>query len=679
MSLDANGIYQFSVNDPAPGFYATPGKPNSTNGISTQMVTASLPVANAGTSRSITAGTPTSIGAPPVAGNTYSWTSTPSGFSSTSANPTVSPVITTTYNLIETDAYGCSSTNSVVLSITAVTITTSGTTSTLGCNPVASDINAALGTATATDDCGGSTLTSSDGSIVTTSCSRSQTRTWTAIDVCGSTATASRTVTWIADVTGPTITTSGNPLALGCNPNAGTIDGALGTATATDACSTPTVTFIDGAIVSNTCSRSQTRTFTAIDACGNTSTAARTATWTADVTGPTITTSGNPLALGCNPNAGTIDGALGTATATDACATPTVTFIDGAIVSNTCSRSQTRTFTAIDACGNTSTAARTATWTADVTGPTITTSGNPLALGCNPNAGTIDGALGTATATDACATPTVSFTNGSISSAGCGRTQTRTFTAIDACGNTSTAARTATWIADVTGPTITTSGNPLALGCNPNAGTIDGALGTATATDACSTPTVTFIDGAIVSNTCSRSQTRTFTAIDACGSTSTAARTATWIADVSGPTITTSGNPLALGCNPNAGTIDGALGTATATDACSTPTVTFIDGAIVSNTCSRSQTRTFTAIDACGNTSTAARTATWTADVTGPTITTSGNPLALGCNPNAGTIDGALGTATATDACATPTVSFTNGSISKFWLRSYTNKNFYGN
>jgi hypothetical protein len=105
-----------------------------------------------------------------------------------------------------------------------------------------------------------------------------------------------------------------------------------------------TVTFIDGAIVTNICSRSQTRTFTAIDACGNTSTAARTATWTADVTGPAITTSGNALALGCNPSTATIDGALGTATATDACSTPTVTFIDGAIITNICSRSQTRTF-----------------------------------------------------------------------------------------------------------------------------------------------------------------------------------------------------------------------------------------------------------------------------------------------------------------------------------------------
>ena len=48
------------------------------------------------------------------------------------------------------------------------------------------------------------------------------------------------------------------------------------------------------------------------------------------------------------------------------------------------------------------------------------------------------------------------------------------------------------------------------------------------------------------------------------------------------------------------------------------------DGPVVSNGCARSQTRTFTAIDACGNTATASRTVTWTADVTAPVITATG-------------------------------------------------------
>jgi hypothetical protein len=66
----------------------------------------------------------------------------------------------------------------------------------LGCNPTTAQINAAFGTATATDNCGTVTLTFVDGPVISTGCNRSQTRTWTATDGCGNTATVSVTVTW---------------------------------------------------------------------------------------------------------------------------------------------------------------------------------------------------------------------------------------------------------------------------------------------------------------------------------------------------------------------------------------------------------------------------------------------------------------------------------------------------
>ena len=47
--------------------------------------------------------------------------------------------------------------------------------------------------------CSTTTVTSTDGTVTTTSCSTSQTRIFTARDACGNTATASRTVTWTAD------------------------------------------------------------------------------------------------------------------------------------------------------------------------------------------------------------------------------------------------------------------------------------------------------------------------------------------------------------------------------------------------------------------------------------------------------------------------------------------------
>ena len=235
----------------------------------------------------------------------------------------------------------------------------------------------------------------------------------------------------------------------------------------------------------------------------------------------------NGANLGCNPTPGAIDGALGTATATDACGNPTLSApSDGTVSSDGCSRSQTRTWTATDACGNTSTASRTISWISDITPPVITTGGTTNTLGCNPVASDINGALGTATATDNCGTPTVSTpVDGSIVTTGCGRSQTRTWTARDACGNTSTASRTVTWTSDNTAPVFTTTPASVDVACSTPIPT----SATPTASDACGTPTVTQTGSTDNATDCatgfSRVVTRTWTARDACGNTATYTQT----------------------------------------------------------------------------------------------------------------------------------------------------------
>ena len=80
-----------------------------------------LPSANAGSAHSVCKGSNTSIGASSTSGHTYSWTSSPSGFTSTVSNPSISPTIITTYTLTETiTATGCNKSNSVVISINPV-------------------------------------------------------------------------------------------------------------------------------------------------------------------------------------------------------------------------------------------------------------------------------------------------------------------------------------------------------------------------------------------------------------------------------------------------------------------------------------------------------------------------------------------------------------------------------
>ncbi len=67
------------------------------------------PVADAGTNDTICSGSSTSLSASSSTGSnlTYSWSSNPAGFSSSSETPTVSPTATTTYTVVVTDKNGC--------------------------------------------------------------------------------------------------------------------------------------------------------------------------------------------------------------------------------------------------------------------------------------------------------------------------------------------------------------------------------------------------------------------------------------------------------------------------------------------------------------------------------------------------------------------------------------------
>src|SRR6185295_5066714 len=91
-----------------------------------------IPAANTGVSKTICNGASANIGLASVAGNTYSWTSIPVGFNSTFANPSVSPTVTTTYNLSQTSACG-TATGKVVITITNIPAANTGVSKTI-CN-----------------------------------------------------------------------------------------------------------------------------------------------------------------------------------------------------------------------------------------------------------------------------------------------------------------------------------------------------------------------------------------------------------------------------------------------------------------------------------------------------------------------------------------------------------------
>ncbi|MFN5223826.1 MAG: HYR domain-containing protein, partial [Bacteroidota bacterium] len=283
--------------------------------------------------------------------------------------------------------------------VTAPSITASGSVannSDLGCNPTPAEIEAALGSATATDACGAVTVDVVTDGVVTNGCMRSQTRNFSSTDGCGNTSNDSRTISWKVDLTAPVITATGsvaNGADLGCNPSAAAINAALGTATASDNCDIVTVSANDGAVSANGCQNTQTRTFTSTDDCGNTSSVSRTISWKVDTEVPVVTcNSGNGDITVCVGDAGNVSFV---STATDNC--------DGTVPVN-CVRSDgltiedaypvgttTVTCTATDACGNVGTcsfnvivlANPTCTLTAPATLPTCGSTGNTLTAASN--------------------------------------------------------------------------------------------------------------------------------------------------------------------------------------------------------------------------------------------------------------------------------------------------------
>src|SRR5205085_2196468 len=268
-------------------------------------------------------------------------------------------------------------------------ITATGTALALGCNPSAADIDAALGTATATDNCSVGTPTASDSAMTSSGCGRSQTRTWNVSDACGNpAASVSRTVTWTVDTIAPSLTAPADKTGAnhveGCDTSAisgltyseaaVTITAAqLSTAggSASDGCGLSSITYQDSK--TGSCPIVVTRTFTAKDVCLNTTTKTQTIE-VDDTIAPSLTAPANKTGAthveGCDtspirrssPTRRSSDltaAQLSTAggSASDACGLSSIAYQDSK--TGSCPIVVTRTFTAKDLCLNTTTKTQT--------------------------------------------------------------------------------------------------------------------------------------------------------------------------------------------------------------------------------------------------------------------------------------------------------------------------------
>jgi hypothetical protein len=268
--------------------------------------------------------------------------------------------------------------------------------------------------------------------------------------------------------------------------------------------------------------------------------------------------------------------------------------------------------------------------------------------------------LGLVQAQDGCdAFPSVTHI-GDVSNGGAGCASdpeiiTRTFRATDACGNASDVSVTIT-VADTIAPVLGGVPADTTVEC----GNIPAAA-TVTALDNCDASVTVAMVETVDAGSCASgySITRTWTATDDCGNSSTASQVIT-VQDSTAPVIAIIGGAATVECHTSY--VDAG---ATATDNCDTGVTVTVSGAVDVDV-PGAYTLTYTATDDCGNSATATRTVT-VADTIAPVITVNGGDTTIECH-SVYADDGA----SADDACDGSVAVTLSGSVDADVPGTYT-------
>lgn len=359
----------------------------------------------------------------------------------------------------------------------------------------------ATGLATATG-CGTVTITHSD--VTTAGCggTASVSRTWTASNG-STTASCVQSITEI-DTVGPVLSGVPSNASVQCDalPPAASV-------TALDGCEGSIPVTLTETQVAGLCPGTYvlTRTWTATDGCGN-STSASQDVALMDTLDPILVGVPTDVSVECDAVP-----AVPVVTSSDTCDTSVpVTFVETQ-ADGTCPDEHvlTRTWTAVDDCGNDVTASQFIT-VDDTTAPTITCPAH-ASLECPADTGIL--ANGTATGSDNCGVTSIGSTDSTVTGCGTSVTVTRTWTATDECSNAASCNQFVS-VLDTTAPTLTVDTTPITVTDVDCDGSAAATLPTGSASDAC--------DGAVaVSNNAPAffpagvTTPVTYTATDACG------------------------------------------------------------------------------------------------------------------------------------------------------------------
>ncbi|MFY7972494.1 MAG: T9SS type A sorting domain-containing protein [Flavobacteriales bacterium] len=321
------------------------------------------------------------------------------------------------------------------------------------------------------------------------------------------------------------------------------------------------------------------RTWTAIDDCGN-STSAEQVITVSDNQQPIFTFVPSDITAACDASSNEVI----MATAEDECSSVVVTYSDE-IVTTDCGSITYRTFTATDGCGNAASTTQVIT-NVDTTAPEFTVFPEDLVVSCidapNPAFVPVD-------AFDLCSETTITWAD-EIIAGECANSYTilRHYSAADACGNVSTLTQTII-IFDNTAPAFEYVPADYTINCDEPLIFEDPIV-----YDDCAE---TFIDYSeqTTDNSCGYSLVRTWTAYDGCNNTNVQSQTIT-VVDTTAPQFENYPSFINVNCNE-----DWNIPSPIAADNCSSVEITYNDVAIESG-CAGGIERTYTATDNCGNT-----------------------------------------------------------------------------
>lgn len=347
------------------------------------------------------------------------------------------------------------------------------------------------------------------------------TRSWWATDSCGNISdTVSQTIN-VIDTARPIVTGQGKDTTISCVACLNGVPGFVAP-TVIGSCSTPTL-YVSRDSTPGACPQSYsiTKRWWAIDSCGNVSDTVSQTVNVIDNTPPTLTGQGVNETVSCDGNQSFTNPAVHD----DCDLNPTVYAWDTTIQGN-CPSAYTliKKWWAIDHCGNISDTVSQTITVIDTTAPVLSGQGANEYINC-PSCGICVPGFTSPNVTDACdLNPRLSYTDvttqGNCANA---YTITRTWTAIDACGNVSKPVSQTITVADTTPPVLNCPIDSI-VACGSQV-----VFGTPSATDNCDlTPTISIVStDTVLNNNGSTSYTRTWSASDACGNSSTCSQVIT--------------------------------------------------------------------------------------------------------------------------------------------------------